>query len=218
MAIEMIENNDFGNFTAGRQGLKSFPDEDCKNYFGDENFYGANKEEYHNILAGGGVLAGIFRGNKMRKDSIANVKREQNEKWSTTPQKSCSDIKIALELVAIDIEKLTKQSASQTDFWIAPALEVAREWDAQFKRMQSQMRCLEIEAQEKAAREKADTLKTLQSISDATVDKTKTDILGLGIPETQTQGEKIFGVDKKLATYVGAGIGALLVFALILRK
>jgi len=207
MAIEMIENNDFGNFTAGRQGLKSFPDEDCKNYFGDENFYGANKEEYHNIL-----------GNKMRKDSIANVKREQNEKWSNTPQKSCSDIKIALELVAIDIDKLTKQSASQTDFWIAPALEVAREWNANFRKMQSRMNCLEIEAEEKAAREKADTLKTLQSISDTTVDKTKTDILGLGIPETQTEGEKIFGVDKKLATYVGAGIGALLVFALILRK
>jgi hypothetical protein len=207
MAIEMIENNDFGNFTAGRQGLRSFPDEDCKNYFGDENFFGKDIEPYYNLF-----------GSRTRKDSIANVKREQNQKWSNTPQKSCSDIKLALELVAIDIEKLTKQSASQKDFWIAPALEVAREWEANFRKMQSRMNCLATEAEEKAAREKADTLKTLQSISDTTVDKTKTDILGLGIPETQTEGEKIFGVDKKLATYAGAGIGALLVFALILRK
>jgi len=207
MAIEMIENNDFGNFTAGRQGLKSFPDDDCKNYFGDENFFAKDIEPYYNLF-----------GSQTRKNSIANVKREQNQRWTNTPQKSCEDIKIALGLVAIEIDKLTKMSASQSDFWIAPQLEVAREWNANFQAMQLQMNCLEIEAQAKAAKEKAETLQTLQSISDTTVDKTKTDILGLGIPETQTEGEKIFGVDKKLATYVGAGVGALLVFALILRK
>ena len=205
MAIEMIENNDFGNFTAGRMGLRSFPDEDCKNYFGDENFFSKDIEPYYNLF-----------GSKTRKDSIANVKREQNQKWSNTPQKSCSDIKLALQLVAIDIEKLTKQSASQKDFWIAPALEVAREWDANFRRMQAQMNCLEIEAQEKAAKEKADTLQTLQSISDTGVQKTKEDILSLG--QQADSGDKIYGVDKKTIMYAGAGLGAILIFALILKK
>lgn len=205
MAIDMIENNDFGNFTAGRMGLRSFPDEDCKNYFGDDNFFGKDIEPYYNLF-----------GSKTRKDSIANVKREQNQRWTNTPQKSCEDIKIALGLVAIEIDKFTKMSASQSDFWIAPALEVAREWNAKFQAMQLQMNCLEIEAQEKAAREKADTLKTLQDISDTGVQKTKEDILSLG--QQPDNGDKIYGVDKKTIMYAGAGLGAILIFALILKK
>lgn len=39
MAIDMIENNDFGNFTEGRLGWQQFADEGFKNYTGNEDFY-----------------------------------------------------------------------------------------------------------------------------------------------------------------------------------
>ena len=206
MAIEMIEKSDFGNFTAGRLGFKSFADEGCKNYFGAENFAGnKNIEQYYNLF-----------GSRTRKNSIANVKREQNAYWGSMPQKSCSDIKLTLQRNAIEIEKLTKLMATSKEFWVQPALETAREWEAKYRIIQAQMDCVAAEAKEREERQKADTLATLEKLGDLGVQKTKQDLMDLGVSDSA--GGKVFGVDKKTVMYAGAGLGAILVFALILRK
>lgn len=207
MAIEMIEKSDFGNFSAGRLGLKSFADEDaCANLDGSENFgMRGDLEQYFNLF-----------GSRTRKDSIANVKREQNAYWSSKPQKTCSDIKITLAENAIDIEKLTKLMATSKEFWVQPALETARQWQGEFKKMQARMDCEAIAAKEKAEREKAETLDTLKKLSDTSAEQIKKDISELSGQDGQ--GQKIFGLDKNVVMYAGAGLGAILVFALILRK
>lgn len=209
MAIDMIEQSDFGNFTEGKLGLKSFADEDiCANLNGSENFgRRGDLEEYFNLF-----------GSKMRKESIANVKREQDAKWASRPTKTCDDLRRNIAEVEIDIDTLTKMSATQTDFWIAPALEKAREWKGTFTKMRNSMDCDLLEAKAKEEAAKKETLEKLQQISDTTVSKTKEDILGIGVTQNQTEGEKILGVDKKIVTYAGLGVGALLIFVLILRK
>jgi hypothetical protein len=205
MAIDLIENDKELAFAPSRMGLKSFADEDCKNYFGAENFFGKDIEQYYNLF-----------GSRTRKNSIENVKREQNAYWRAAPQKSCSDLKLTLAKQAIDIEKLTKLSATSNEFWIQPALETAREWEAKFKKMQADMNCLESEAKAKAEREKAETLATLEKLGDLGVQKSKQDLMDIGQPSAD--GEKILGLDKKVVVYGGIGVGALLIFALILRK
>lgn len=207
MAIDMIEKSDFGNFSAGRLGLKSFADEEiCANLDGSENFgVRGYPEEYYNLF-----------GSKTRKDSIANVKREQNAVWASKPQKTCSEVKLALAENAIQIEKFTKLMATSKEFWIQPALETAREWQANFKTMQARMDCEAIEAKEKAEREKAETLATLAKLSDTSAEQIKKDISEFSAKDGAV--EKIFGVDKNVVMYAGAGLGAILVFALILRK
>lgn len=207
MAIDMIEQSDFGNFSSGRLGLKSFADEDsCANFDGSENFgMRGDLEQYFNLF-----------GSRTRKDSIANVKREQDAYWGAKPQKTCADIKITLAENAIDIEKLTKLMATSKEFWVQPALETARKWQGEFKKMQARMNCLEIEAKEKAEREKAETLDTLKKLSDTSAEQIKKDISELSGKDGQ--GQKIFGLDRNVVVYAGAGLGAILVFALILRK
>jgi hypothetical protein len=207
MAIEMIEKSDFGNFSAGRLGLKSFADEDiCENLDGSENFgRRGDPEQYFNLF-----------GSKTRKDSIANVKREQDERWAAKPRKTCDDLRKTLGEVQIDIETLTKQSATSNEFWIQPALETARKWQGEFKKMRNDMDCDALEAKAKAEKEKAETLATLKQISDSNVADTKKDLDEFNAK--QGGGEKVFGLDKNIVLYAGAGLGALIIFALILKK
>lgn len=161
-------------------------------------------------------FANLF-GSKKRKESIARVRQEQNARWAAVPAKSCDEIKAALTMVAIEVEKLTKLSATSKDFWIIPQLETARIWEGKFKQMQASNRCLELEEEAKKKAERELTLQTLTNLSDTTVEKAKADLAqssGSSLGQTVTA---LTGGNNKLLLYGGIGLGAVLLI-LLLRK
>lgn len=202
MAIDMIENNELGALNGSRLGNRQFIDE--MPYRGTY----VKKDEFANLF-----------GSKKRKQSIADTKAEQNARWAALPVKTCGDIKGAITATQIEVEKLTKLSATSKDYWVIPALEVAREWEGKFKQMQASQRCLELEEEEKKRKERELTLQTLTNLSDATVEKAKQDIAQTG---SSSLGQSVSGLLKgtdnnKLLIIGGVGLGAILLI-LLLRK
>jgi len=196
----MIEMHDIDGLTAlasTRLGNRQFI---------DDTFIGRDirKEEFANLF-----------GSKKRKDSIARVRQEQNARWAAVPAKTCDEIKAALTMVSIEVEKLTKLSATSKDFWIIPQLETAREWEGKFKQLQATNRCLELEEEAKKKAERELTLQTLTNLSDTTVEKAKADLAqsqGTSLGQTVSS---IAGGNNKLLLYGGIGVGVVLLILLI---
>lgn len=161
-------------------------------------------------------FANLF-GSKKRKESIARTRKEQNDFWAKKPQQTCDDLKAALASVSIEVEKLTKLSATSKDYWIIPSLEVAREWEGKFKQLQASSRCLELEAEAKKKAERELTLQTLSQLSDTTVEKAKADLAQTTGSSLGQAVSSLTGGNNKLLLYGGIGLGVVLIILLARR-
>jgi hypothetical protein len=205
---DLLENSDLSALAHSRLGLKQFVNDGEKH---------VRKVKQHVALTGNSEEFFNLFGSKKRKDSIQDVRNEQNARWSKYKVDSCAGVQKLIDEIAIDIEKTTKIMASSNAFYLQPQLETAREWEAKAKTIQSQMDCVNKLAAEKQASERASVLDTLTNISDSTVAKAKND-LGLGISAKNEAPQTIAGVDKKVVVYGGIGLAALLIIGLIGRR
>jgi hypothetical protein len=203
MAIDMIEHNELGALAHSRIGGNT-----C---FVDENHITpyrsfSSEEDFYNLF-----------GSKKRKDSIQDVRNEQNARWSKYKVDTCANVQKLIDEIGIDIEKTTKLMASTNAFYLQPQLETAREWEAKAKTIQSQMDCINVLAAEKQASDRASVLDTLTNISDTTVAKAKNDLSGISSKDKGSL-ETVGGVNKNILIYGGIGIAGLIVLALFLKK
>lgn len=198
MAIDMLEYNELGALAPMRiGGNTSFVDENdvtpCRSFTGEDDFYN------------------LF-GSKKRKDSVAQVEKDANAKWSQYDQKTCGGIELLLSDTQVEIERITKMMASNNGFDLPIQLKIARNAQANAKMLQNQYDCVRKAEQAKIEEERKSSLDALTKISDLTVDKAKQDLLG-----TDKSGSAGAG-NKKLLMYGGIGLGALVVIALIARR
>lgn len=200
MAIDMIENNELSALAPSRIGNdRSFADEKTKSYLG---FTG--EEDFYNLF-----------GSQKRKNSIAQVQRDETAKWARYDTKTCSGIQLLIDDAQVEIERITKMMANNNGFDLPIQLKFARDAQANAKKLQNQYDCINKLAQEKVAAERKALLDTLTNVSDTTVAKAKGDLTGIDMGT----GEKtIAGVNKNLLIYGGIGLGALIVIALIFKK
>lgn len=200
MAIDMIEHNELSALAPSRIGNdRSFADEKTKSYLG---FTG--EEDFYNLF-----------GSQKRKDSIAQVQKDETAKWARYDTKTCGGIQLLIDDAQVEIERITKVMASNNGFELPIQLKYAREAQANAKKLQNQYDCINKLAQEKVAAERKALLDTLTNVSDSTVAKAKGDLTGIDMGT----GEKtIGGVNKNLLIYGGVGLGALIVIALIFKK
>ena len=153
------------------------------------------------------------------------------------PQTSCDDIEKSLEKVALYIEAKTKElglAKGHVTEYSKIKLEVARKFEADLKMKQSSMDCINIKAKAESEAKKAELIKTLTNVSEASVQQAKTDLFGtpagqplyapagqpLYAPATTQQGalssvQNALGSNKNLLIYGGIGAIALI---LLLRR
>jgi hypothetical protein len=198
MAIDMLENNELGALATMRiGGNTSFVDENDVTPY--KNFTG--EDEFFNLF-----------GSKKRKDSVAQVEKDANEKWGEYDQKTCGGIELLLADTQVEIERITKMMASNNGFDLPIQLKIARNAQANAKMLQNQYDCVRKAEQAKIEEERKSSLDALTKISDLTVDKAKQDLLGGDKDGSAGAG------NKKLLMYGGIGLGALVVIALIARR
>jgi hypothetical protein len=200
MAIDMIENNELGALATSRVGNdRCFADEKTLGYLG---FTG--EEDFYNLF-----------GSRKRKNSIAEVQKNENEKWARYDTKTCGGIQLLIDDAQVEIERITKVMASNNGFELPIQLKIAREAQSNAKKLQNQYDCINKLAKEKVEAERKSLLDTLTNISDTTVNKAKGDLTGIdmGTPE-----KTVGGVNKNLLIYGGIGVGALIVIALMFKK
>lgn len=200
MAIDMIENNELSALAPSRVGNdRCFVDEKSRSYLG---FTG--EEDFYNLF-----------GSKKRKDSIAQVEKDEKAKWDRYDTKTCGGIQLLIDDAQVEIERVTKMMASNNSFDLPIQLKYAREAQANAKKLQNQYDCINKLAKEKVEAERKSLLDTLTNVSDTTVNKAKGDLTGLDMGGAE---KTVGGVNKNLLIYGGIGLGALVVIALIFKK
>lgn len=191
MAIDMIERNDFGNFTEGRLGWKQFADEGYKNYTGGEDFYN---------------LFGSRKGKKR------TIREEVRAKYATLST-DCANIQTSIDVISNDIATLLKQKANLQQ---REALDESNKVLGEFKNRQIIQGCQQVLAQKEAETKRTETLDTLTKLSDISVGKAQQELAGLA-PQEGGQGD-FLKKNKNLLIYGGLGLVGLVVIALILRR
>lgn len=190
MAIDMIERNEFGNFTEGRLGWKQFADEGYKNYTGGEDFYN------------------LFGSRKGKKTTIRESVRAKYADLST----DCANIQTAIDVVSNDIATLLKQKSNLQQ---REALDETNKVLGEFKNRQIIQGCQQVLAQKEAETKRTETLETLTKLSDISVGKAQQELAGL---TPQEGGAGFMQKNKNLLIYGGLGLVGLVVIALILRR
>lgn len=189
MAIEMIENNDFGNFSEGRLGLKQFADEGYNNYTGSENFYN------------------LFGSQKKKKKT---TREQTREKYSQFPS-DCDKLQTSIDLISNDVATLLKRKSTLE---VREALDETNKILGEYKNKQILQGCQEVKAAKESEAQRIGTLETLTKLSDISVSKAQSELAGLSPTDSQGFVEK----NKKLLMYGGAGLAAILVIALIAKR
>ena len=224
MAIDMIENNDLGALAKGRLGdLNSFTDENkvYKNFAGNEEVFQKIdiNEEFENLFG-----SKTFKNNKekAKNDAEAFVKK--------LPKTTCDDLSSSLDKLALYIEAETKQlglAKGHVTEYPKIRLGVARTAEADMKMKQQDKQCIAIAEKIQSEQKKAELIKTLTNVSEASVQQAKTDLFGtpagqpLYAPATSGQGalgsvqNALGGSNKNLLIYGGIGVVALI---LLLRR
>jgi len=224
MAIDMIENNDLGALAIGRLGdLNSFTDESkgYKNFAGNEEVFQKIdiNEEFENLFG-----SKTFKNNKekAKNDAEAFVKK--------LPKTTCDDLSSSLDKLALYIEAETKQlglAKGHVTEYPKIRLGVARTAEADMKMKQQDKQCIAIAEKIQSEQKKAELIKTLTNVSEASVQQAKTDLFGtpagqpLYAPATSGQGalgsvqNALGGSNKNLLIYGGIGVVALI---LLLRR
>jgi len=223
MAIDMIENNELGALAKSRLGdTKQFTDENqkFKNFSGNEEVFQRVdiNEEFENLF-----------GSKTFKDNKAKATKEAEDFVAALPKGNCDDIEKSLERLALYIEAQTKElglAKGHVTEYPKNRLIVARKAEANLKMAQSNADCLNIQAKAQSEAKKADLIKTLTNVSEASVQQAKTDLFGTPVgqplyaPATSGEGalssvQNALGSNKNLLIYGGIGVIALI---LLLRR
>ena len=223
MAIDMIENNELGALAKSRLGdTKQFTDENqkFKNFSGNEEVFQRVdiNEEFENLF-----------GSKTFKDNKAKATKEAEDFVASLPKGNCDDIEKSLEKLALYIEAQTKElglAKGHVTEYPKNRLVVARRAEANLKMAQSNADCLNIQAKAQSEAKKADLIKTLTNVSEASVQQAKTDLFGTPVgqplyaPATSGEGalssvQNALGSNKNLLIYGGIGVIALI---LLLRR
>jgi hypothetical protein len=220
----MIENNDLGALAVGRLGdLNNFTDENkgYKNFAGNEEVFQKIdiNEEFENLFG-----SKTFKNNKekAKNDAEAFVKK--------LPKTTCDDLSSSLDKLALYIEAETKQlglAKGHVTEYPKIRLGVARTAEADMKMKQQDKQCIAIAEKIQSEQKKAELIKTLTNVSEASVQQAKTDLFGtpagqpLYAPATSGQGalgsvqNALGGSNKNLLIYGGIGVVALI---LLLRR
>jgi hypothetical protein len=223
MAIDMIENNELGALAKSRLGdTKQFTDENqkFKNFSGNEEVFQRVdiNEEFENLF-----------GSKTFKDNKAKATKEAEDFVASLPKGNCDDIERSLGKLALYIEAQTKElglAKGHVTEYPKNRLIVARKSEAELKMAQSNADCINIQAKAQSEAKKADLIKTLTNVSEASVQQAKTDLFGtptgqpLYAPATSGEGalssvQNALGSNKNLLIYGGIGVIALI---LLLRR
>lgn len=223
MAIDMIENNELGALAKSRLGdTKQFTDENqkFKNFSGNEEVFQRVdiNEEFENLF-----------GSKTFKDNKAKATKEAEDFVASLPKGNCDDIERSLGKLALYIEAQTKElglAKGHVTEYPKNRLIVARKSEAELKMAQSNADCLNIQAKAQSEAKKADLIKTLTNVSEASVQQAKTDLFGTPVgqplyaPATSGEGalssvQNALGSNKNLLIYGGIGVIALI---LLLRR
>lgn len=223
MAIDMIENNELGALAKSRLGdTKQFTDENqkFKNFSGNEEVFQRVdiNEEFENLF-----------GSKTFKDNKSKATKEAEDFVASLPKGNCDDIERSLGKLALYIEAQTKElglAKGHVTEYPKNRLIVARKSEAELKMAQSNADCINIQAKAQSEAKKADLIKTLTNVSEASVQQAKTDLFGtptgqpLYAPATSGQGalssvQTALGSNKNLLIYGGIGV---IVLILLLRR
>lgn len=203
MAIDMIERTNEGAHAPSRLGAHQFADDNkhFKNFTGGNDFFKDGGEDWANLF-----------GSKLRKQHISETQDDENKIWASYPTATCDDIQKLLDALAIKAESLVKQIAAQPKEVFNPVrLPVVRQWEGKVKALQSQMDCLNIQAKAKEEAQKQETLATITSLSETSIQNAKQDLLGTATDTTSSP-------NKKLLLYGGIGLGAVLLLLLLRKK
>jgi hypothetical protein len=223
MAIDMIENNELSALAKSRLGdIKQFSDENkkYKNFSGNEEIFQRVdvNEEFENLF-----------GSKTFKDNKAQATKEAEDFVAALPKANCDNIEKSLEKLALYIEAQTKElglAKGHVTEYPKNRLTVARKAEADLKMTQSNLDCLNIQAKAQSEAKKAELIKTLTNVSEASVQQAKTDLFGtptgqpLYAPATSGEGalssvQNALGSNKNLLIYGGIGV---IVLILLLRR
>lgn len=222
MAIDMIENNDLGALAKGRLGdLNSFADESksFKNFAGNEEVFQKIdiNEEFENLF-----------GSKTFKDNKAKAKADAEAFVKKLPKTTCDDLKSSLDKLALYIEAQTKElglAKGHVTEYPKIRLGVARAAEADMKMKQEDKQCIAIAQKLESEQKKAELIKTLTNVSEASVQQAKTDLFGvpsgqpLYAPASQGGGlTASLGSNKNLLIYGGIGLGAVLLIAMLRNR
>lgn len=222
MAIDMIENNDLGALAKGRLGdLNGFTDENkvYKNFAGNEEVFQKIdiNEEFENLF-----------GSKTFKDNKAKAKADAEAFVKKLPKTTCEDLKSSLDKLALYIEAQTKElglAKGHVTEYPKIRLGVARTAEAEMKMKQEDKQCLAIAQKIETEQKKAELIKTLTNVSEASVQQAKTDLFGvpsgqpLYAPASQGGGlTASLGSNKNLLIYGGIGLGAVLLLAMLRNR
>lgn len=227
MAIDMIENNDLGALAKGRLGdLNSFADESksFKNFAGNEEVFQKIdiNEEFENLFGVNIFGDETFKRNKnqAKADAEAFVKK--------LPKTTCEDLKSSLDKLALYIEAQTKElglAKGHVTEYPKIRLGVARAAEADMKMKQEDKQCIAIAQKLESEQKKAELIKTLTNVSEASVQQAKTDLFGvpsgqpLYAPASQGGGlTASLGSNKNLLIYGGIGLGAVLLIAMLRNR
>jgi hypothetical protein len=204
MSRNMLENSELAALSHSRLGSNQFIDDFVTSQ--PKQFVGfVADDEFYNLF-----------GSKKRKSSIENVKEDETAKWAKYDTSDCKGVQSLIDDTEIEIERVTKLMASSKGFELPIQLEYARNAQAKAKTLQNQYDCLAKDAADKKEAARLESLATLTKISDASVDKAKKDVLGLGSDDTAAP--TILGMPKNVVIYGGIGLGVLVVVALLFRK
>jgi len=222
MAIDMIERTNEGAHATSRLGDFQFADDSkhFKNFTGGQDFFQGQGEDWANLF-----------GSKLAKKNLATANKEGQDFVAKLPaivkkNPSCDDISKSLDLLSVFIEAQIKEIAQMKGGVVRypqARLAVARKAEGELKIKQTQLDCIALQEKAKADEAKAETINTLTTLSESSIQNAKNDLLGVN-QDLANQGGSSSNIggaisgNKNLLLYGGLGLGAILLILLLRRK
>jgi len=212
MAIDMIERTSEGAHAPSRLGSYQFADDSkhFRNFTGGQDFFQGQGEDWANLF-----------GSKLVKNKINAAKQEGKAFVDALPgmkaNATCDEIAKSLEQVAVYIDTQVKEIAglkSHVVEYPKARLAEARKGEGILKMKQSKMDCIALQEKAKAEATKAETLATLTTLSEKSIQNAKSDLLGVD----KALGQGTTTSNNKLLLYGGIGLAAVLLIVILRRK
>jgi hypothetical protein len=214
MAIDMIERSEL-HATSRLGGGKRFIDDKNLNFTGGEDFFN------------------LF-GSRKKKKSLA--RQQVLNKYQSLPT-DCASIGTSIEIVTSDLETLVRRSGNKANLEIREKIDETNAVLGELKSISLKQKCGKVEAMERAAQEKSETLGLLKSLGESQVEASKKDIgsgsgsgissvfgglfggqdkKGIDISTSDGQSEAT-SKNKKLLLYGAIGVASIIVVAIIVK-
>lgn len=217
MAIDMIERTDEGAHATSRLGDFQFADDSkhFRNFTGGEDFFQGGGEDWANLFGSQVNKKNKIKAREEAEKFVSNLPATKN------PNPSCDEIAASLDQILVYIEGQMKEMASLkghvTEYYQI-RIDTARKSETQLKLQQTQMNCLAIQEKAKEESAKAETLKTITTLSETSIQNAKSDLLGVNEALAQQSPTSAITSNKNLLLYGGIGVGAILLILLLRRK